>query len=188
MTNNNKIGEFVMSALEKKDSVAIYRHIPEVTAKAVFSHCENFRYSLTVQNRDLSAGKTVCVIMQNPSLANQDIADKSAQFLEKLIFQKEYKEFKNVAKIIIVNQFAFIQTNDFKCSDEAIGVDNDSHILKSIEASDIVLIAWGISNKYKKRQAHINSLIKQFPNKTLLQTKKHPSRGTYTDFLKPYNI
>ena len=73
--------------------------------------------------------------MQNPSVANVEIADKSVQFLEKLIFTKGYSEFRNVKKIIIVNQFAFIKTNDFNGSELHIGQKNDVHILEAIRES-----------------------------------------------------
>jgi len=87
-----------------------FNHIEDVTAKATFSECGNYRYMLEITN-DLSEGnKSVCVIMQNPSKANSEIADKSAQFLEKLIFTKNYAEFKDVKKIAIVNQFSYVQT------------------------------------------------------------------------------
>jgi len=186
MATHKGIEEFIMNSLIKSDSVTIYRHIPEVTAQASLSSCKKFRYRLTINNPALKKGKTVCVVMQNPSVANSDIADKSAQFLEKLIFLKDYSEFKDVKEIIIVNQFAYIQTKDFKGSDKNIGVDNDVHIAQAIKSSDIILIAWGVSNKYRKRQLTINSILNKFSNKVLLQTKKHPSRGTYKDFIKPY--
>jgi len=126
--------------------------------------------------------------MQNPSIANSDIADKSAQFLEKLIFKKDYNEFKEAKKIIIVNQFAYVQTNDFDGSERYIGEENDNHIRQAVNAADIVLIAWGVSNGYEERKQDINSIINEFSNKVLLQTKAHPSRGRYVDFIEPYSI
>ena len=166
----------------------IYRHIPSASAEAVFSECGNFRYKLTIESDISNGNQTVCVVMQNPSVANSDIADKSAQFLERLIFEKGYKEFNDVSKIIIVNQFAYVQTNDFDGSDACIGEDNDKHITDAISTSDIVLVAWGKSNPYKERKRVINSIISDYEGKLLLQTKRHPSRGTYSDFVEPYSI
>ena len=127
--------------------------------------------------------------MQNPSVANVEIADKSVQFLEKLIFTKGYSEFRNVKKIIIVNQFAFIKTNDFNGSELHIGQKNDEHILEAIRESDIVLIAWGRSNRYSERKEAVNNMLAAHSGKkTLLETKSHPSRGTYTNFIQTYRI
>ena len=114
---------------------------------------------------------------KNPSVANAEIADKSVQFLEKLIFTKRYSEFRNVKKIIIVNQFAFIKTHDFSGSESHIGQENDAHILAAIRESDIVLIAWGRSNRYSERKAVVNTMLAAHSGKTLLETKKSPFHG-----------
>ncbi|MDP8162892.1 DUF1643 domain-containing protein [Pasteurella skyensis] len=163
-----------------------FKHIDNVDVQAVFSN--NYRYSLEITKNNTNNGKTVCVIMQNPSEANKERADKSVQFIEKLIFLKGYSEFANVRKIIIVNQFAYIQKKGFQGLDEHIGVDNDKYIKESIEKSEIVLIAWGVSNTCYDRQNEINRILAKYENKVLLQTKKHPSRGTYKDFIEKYEI
>ncbi len=164
-----------------------FQHIEGVTAKAMFSNCKKYRYRLEITKENTPKGKTVCVIMQNPSVANSEEADRSVQFLEKLIFQKEYSEFDLVKNIIIVNQFAYIQTNNFDGTDEYIGEDNDTQIQAAIRESDIILIAWGASNSYSSRKLEINKMIATTKGKLLLQTKSHPSRGTYIDFVEPYN-
>lgn len=166
----------------------IFRHIEGVSVDAVFANCKKYRYKLSIQDDDSSGSETVCVIMQNPSVANAEIADKSVQFLEKLIFTKGYNEFRNVKKIIIVNQFALIQTNDFKGLESDIGENNDGHILEAIRESNIVLIAWGRDNPYSERKKAVNNMLAKHPGKTLLETKKHPSRGTYINFIKTYSI
>ena len=182
------IGKIVAETLKEKDNIMIFRHIEGVSAEAVFSEGGKFRYKLTIENTIGNGDKTVCVVMQNPSVANSDRADKSAQFLEKLIFKKDYDEFKDVKNIIIVNLFAYVQTNDFDGSAEHVGSENDNYIHQAVNASDIVLIAWGASNGYVKRKQVINSIITGFPNKVLLQTKAHPSRGKYVDFIETYSI
>ncbi len=127
--------------------------------------------------------------MQNPSVADDKVADKSVQFLEKLILEnKGYPQFKGVNRIIIVNQFAYIKTNDFIGSTEHIGEENDLYIRKSITEADIILIAWGVSNAYKNRQDQIISVIKDVGKKEVYATKKHPSRGRYKDFIYKYSI
>lgn len=166
----------------------IYKHIPGVQAGAEFSNCKKFRYQLTLENTTRTKGDSLCVIMQNPSVANTKIADKSVQFLEKLIFEKENELFENIKTIAIVNQFAYIQTKDFKGASFKIGKANDSFIRRAIEGSDMVLIAWGKTNSYSERRNVIHAILKDYPKKRLLKTKIHPSRGTYKDFIEPYSF
>lgn len=164
----------------------VYRHLNLIDANAIYSICGKYRYQLTLQHKGKENGQTVCVIMQNPSVAGSEFADKSVQFLETLIFQKKYTEFKKTSKVLIVNQFARIQTKNFKGRVSDIGPENDNHIQKAICKSDIILIAWGKTNPYLDRQKVIIHMIQSFENKKILMTKKHPSRGSYQDFITSY--
>lgn len=162
-----------------------YLHIPEVKVTAHFSKDNQFRYQLSITK---TIGKQICVIMQNPSIACELFADKSVQFLENLVFKNEfkYKEFEGVGTIVIVNLFAFIQTNFFVGNDDQIGIENDEVIEKAIEKSDIILIAWGASSQYKKRHEFIFSTLKKNPDKPIYKTNKHPSRGSYKNFITEF--
>ncbi|MBT8283073.1 MAG: DUF1643 domain-containing protein, partial [Muriicola sp.] len=91
-------------------------------------------------------------------------------------------------QILIVNQFARIQTRDFKGRSVDIGKENDAYLNKAIHSSDIVLIAWGKRNQFPERQEAILELLRLSGEKVILSTKKHPSRGSYTDFIKPMTI
>ena len=164
----------------------VFHHLPHISARGEFSACARFRYRLTLTDTRKEYGKTICVIMQNPSIANDQIADKSVQFLEKLIFEKDLLEFMLVNRCIIVNQFARIQTHFFKGEPEDMGKDNDLAIEKALQESDLVLIAWGKNNPYAKRQKTILELLQRLEPKEVFMTKKHPSRGYYDDFLKPF--
>ena len=163
----------------------IYRHIKQVSAQALFSNCKKYRYRLDISLNEPTDSNTkiVCAVMQNPSAANSEIADKSVQFLEKLIFTKGNSHFSGVKKLIVVNQFAFVQTNDFSGQDEHIGPDNDSYIRQALSESDIILVAWGSSNAYKARKAAVNAMLKATNGKTLLLGKSHPSRASYDDYV-----
>jgi hypothetical protein len=164
----------------------VFHHIDHINATTQFSSCATYRYRLTLQHTKRKKGITVCVIMQNPSVASNEVADKSVHFLEKLIFEMNYPEFKKVNKIIIVNQFARVQTKDFVGSVEQIGPDNDMYLYDAVKESQIVLLAWGKKNPYVNRQEAILRMISEFREKVLLMTKKHPSRGAYKDFILPY--
>ena len=126
--------------------------------------------------------------MQNPSDANNERADKSVQFLESLVFEKDYEIFKNVRKIIIVNQFAFIQKHGFAGKDDQIGEENDRELTEAIKESDIVLIAWGKNNHFRDRKELVYSILTDLKDKTIYENKKHPSRGYYKDFIKAVEI
>lgn len=182
------IETIVLQAFQKKDSVMIYSHIKGVKVESTFSECNDYRYELSIEKTDSQGTETVCVIMQNPSVANDEIADKSVQFLEKLIFQKSYPQFSKVKKIVIVNQFAYVQTNGFTGIDKHIGSENDKYITQAVNDADISLVAWGRSNIYRERQISINAILKSSSCKNLLRTKSHPSRGTYKDFVEEYRI
>ena len=165
-----------------------FEHLQHLNVSALFSKNGKFRYQLSISKKDTKNDKTLCVIMKNPSIANELVADKSVQFLEKLIFEKNYPEFKDVNKIIVVNQFAFIQTNNFEGNDNEIGSENDYYVLKAINESQIILIAWGRSNTHIERKETILKFIRTQKNKKIYQTKKHPSRGFYSDFIEKYVI
>ncbi|WP_188369838.1 DUF1643 domain-containing protein [Muriicola marianensis] len=153
--------------------------------KAVFSECRRFRYLLNLTDTTRHPSKTVCVVMQNPSIADEEVADKSVQFLEQLIFKKDLPEFKGVHSCSIVNQFGKVQTTNFRGGTGDIGVENDRHLEEAIEEADIVLIAWGKKNAYESRKEFIMELLRRSGKKTVLETRKHPSRGHYRDFIVP---
>lgn len=168
--------------------MAIYKHIDNLNVTAEFSKNNKFRYKLEAIKTDRtdSDRKIICVIMQNPSDADKNVADKSVQFIEKLIFNEDYKEFENVHKIIVVNQFAYVQKKDFKCDESFIGSKNDEKIKSAINESKIILVAWGKSNRYYDRQEAIKRMLRLTTNKKMYETKKHPSRGFYKNFTIDY--
>lgn len=174
--------------MRKNKSIKVFHHIADVTVGACFSECGSFRYMLEVEHEKRKGNKTVCVIMQNPSVADEQKADRSVQFIEKLVFQKDYQEFSQAGKLIVVNQFAYIQTKDFHGSDQLVGPHNDEYIREAIENSDIILIAWGKTNRYEKRKAAIKQILCQYSEKIVLKTRSHPSRGWYKDFIIPYIV
>ena len=176
-------------------------HIQDVEVEAFFSECRSFRYKLSITKSKARGSKTICVIMQNPSDADEEKADGTVKFLEELIFEKDYYEqFSQVNKIEIVNQFAYVQSSDFKGSDEKIGPENDTSVTESIERADIILVAWGRTNPYGERIEAINEIIKRNKSgKVLLEAIWHPSfvlrNGGFSNekvknksYIKDYNI
>ena len=157
----------------------LYSHIDGVEVTVLFSREGESRYrnrlEITLQSAPTS-GKTVCAVMQNPSYAGEDVADKSVQFLEKVVFQKGPPEFEGVRRLIVVNQFAYIETNDFEGLPRQIGELNDAAIKVALDESDIIVLAWGSSNRLEARKDYVLGLLGDM----------HPSRGRCDGFIQPY--
>lgn len=166
-----------------------YEHIAGVTVSASFSACNHYRYRLEILNGGIQAPwPTVCVVMQNPSYANENEADKSVQFMERLVFEKSYPEFERVGRLIVVNQFARIQTNGFKGNNDDIGIGNNAAIESALQESEIIILGWGSTNPYDDRKCFVLNLLKQMPDKQIFKTKSHPSRGCYEGFIQPFSV
>lgn len=167
----------------------VYKHIDYVTVTAQFAF-ENdlrYRYRLDITLTDAPpTGKTACVVMQNPSYAGEEVADKSVQFMEKVVFKKDLAEFADVRRLIVVNQFAYIQTNDFQGLPHEIGAVNDAAIKDALNESDIVILGWGAANRFTARKSYVLDLLAEMPQKMIYQTRMHPSRGRYDGFIQPY--
>lgn len=174
----------------KLEKVAMrYEHIDGVEVAAQFSSqgesCYRNRLEITLKDAP-PTGKTVCTVMQNPSYAGEDLADKSVQFLEKVVFKKGLPEFDGVRRLIVVNQFAYIQTNDFEGLPHQIGELNDAAIRAALHESDIVVLAWGSSNRFEARKAFVHGLLGGMNHKAIFKTRMHPSRGRYDGFIQPF--
>jgi hypothetical protein len=167
----------------------IYEHIDGVSVIAKFTWEGELRYRYRLEIVLIDAvptGKTACVVMQNPSYAGVDVADKSVQFMEKVVFKKGLPEFVGVSRLIVVNQFARIQTNNFQGLPCEIGALNDAAIKEALHESDIVILGWGSSNRFEERKAFVLGLLEEMKQKTLFKTRMHPSRGRYDGFVQPY--
>jgi len=101
------------------------------------------------------------------------------RFLEKVVFKKGLPEFDGVRRLIVVNQFTYIQTNDFEGLPHQIGELNDAAIMTALNESDIVVLAWGSNSRFEERKAYVMGLLGDMTHKTLLRTKMHPSCGRY---------
>ena len=166
----------------------IYRHIEGVHVKAEFSPDRKYRYCLEVTKNDSRArDRTACVIMQNPSYANEEIADRSVQFMERIVLTRNLPEFSGVGRLTVVNLYAFIQTKDFVPAPEKIGPRNDQAIEEAIRESEIVVLAWGSSKALLSQELFIMHILDKYPGKTLFKTKSHPSRGRFDGFIAPFH-
>jgi hypothetical protein len=163
-------------------------HIKNVTVKAQFATEGGLRYRYRLEITKVGASrspKTACVVMQNPSYAGEEKADKSVQFMEKNVLALGLPEFEGVERLIVVNQFARVQTNDFVGHLSDIGTKNDKAIEAALVESEIIIIGWGKSNRFEARKEFVMSLLKRMRDKRFYKTKMHPSRGCYSGFIQP---
>lgn len=168
-----------------------YSHIKNVTAKAQFATEGDLRYRYRLEISKVGASrfpKTACVVMQNPSYAGEEESDKSVRFMERNVFELGLPEFKGVERLVVVNQFARIQTNDFVGLPSDIGEENDKAIEAALEESEIIIIGWGVSNRFEARKKFVLGLLKHMGSKHLYETRMHPSRGRYAGFIQPLSI
>lgn len=167
-----------------------FEHVDGLSIRAVFQEigASRYRYLLEATSNAPRGSKTACFVMQNPSIADERQADRSAQFVEKLVFQKGLPEFNEVSTVLVVNQFGLIQTTDFSGSADHIGPDNDRHVISALERSDIVVLAWGASNGYEERKSFVLGELRRMPRKTVFLAAKHPSRASYEGFLKEFSV
>lgn len=164
-----------------------HNHIDGVKVSAEFSKDKKYRYRMEIVLQSGPArGKTVCVVMQNPSYANEDRADKSVQFMEKVVFLKNLPEFRGAKRLIVMNQFAYIETHNFEGRSNQIGVENNSAIESALKESDVIILGWGSGNKFKDRQDFVIGLLKKLKGKKIFKTRMHPSRGRYQGFIQPF--
>ena len=104
------------------------------------------------------------------------------------MFQKALPEFNGVNRLIIVNQFARIKTNDFIGLPEEIGSDNNTVIEAALQESDIVVIAWGSSNRFKDRKEFELGLLTNMTDKQLFQTKMSSHEVKYDGFIQAFDV
>jgi len=90
--------------------------------------------------------------------------------------------------LIVVNQFAAIQTNDFQGLPREIGSGNDAAIETALNESDIIILGWGSTNPFDQRKAFVLGLLQKMNVKQLFKTKMHPAWGCYDGFVQPFSI
>jgi len=124
-----------------------------IKKSAVFSNCRKYRYSLTRSWN--SAGGYVLFIGLNPSIADEKIDDPT---LTRCInFAKDW----GYGGLIMVNLFAYISTYpiDLKKVKLPIGNNNNKHILKNHQKSQLTVAAWGNDGHFLKRDKEVLKII-----------------------------
>ena len=124
-----------------------------IKKSAVFSKCRKYRYSLTRSWN--SADGYVLFIGLNPSIADETIDDPT---LTRCInFAKDW----GYGGLIMVNLFAYMSTypTDLKKVKLPIGNNNNKHILKNHQKSQLTVAAWGNDGHFLKRDKEVLKII-----------------------------
>jgi len=124
-----------------------------IKKSAVFSSCRKYRYSLT-RAWNLT-GNYVLFIGLNPSIADELIDDPT---LKRCInFAKDW----GYGGLIMVNLFAYVSTHpsELKNTKLPIGKENDKHILKNHQKSQLTVIAWGNDGYLYDRDKEVLAII-----------------------------
>ena len=124
-----------------------------IKKSAVFSNCRKYRYSLTRSWN--SADGYVLFIGLNPSIADEKIDDPT---LTRCInFAKDW----GYGGLIMVNLFAYMSTYpiDLKKVKLPIGNNNNKHILKNHQKSQLTVAAWGNDGHFLKRDKEVLKII-----------------------------
>ncbi|MEA1011135.1 DUF1643 domain-containing protein [Bacillus cereus] len=159
---------------------------------ALFDDSKTYRYSL---ERIWDPHKErVLFIMLNPSSANQDSEDATS----KRCFN--FAKGLGFGSLEIVNLFAYIATNREELlqvsKEDAIGPENENHVIRALNRADMVIAAWGENCKYHNRHKDIHELFQGYHLHCLGKTRdgfpRHPlylSKDSQPmDYIKPERI
>ncbi|WP_418181331.1 DUF1643 domain-containing protein (plasmid) [Aliarcobacter lanthieri] len=105
---------------------------------AKFSEDKLHRVYLSIPFKNRTNTKTLCIIGQNPSIANEFNSDKTISFLEEQIYNR-YPEY---SEIIIVNLFSRIDTSK-EFTDDLIRPEFEKDLFDIIKTNTDILLILG---------------------------------------------
>lgn len=158
----------------------IVRHhqTPHGVREAVYSSCEKYRYSLTVEWGD---GRRLLYVMLNPSKATELANDPTIERCERRARQLGYGSFR------VVNLFGLRETSPkrLKKARKPEGLGNTDHLSKAVQWSDDILAAWGVHGGHLDQGPKVETLLRR-GNQALLclgLTKAgHPRHPLYVSY------
>ncbi len=83
-----------------------YEKVDKENIEAYFSEDGLYRLYLSIPLLDRVGNRTICIVGQNPSKANENVADKTLHYLEKFVFEKMHA----YSKIIMLNLYSRVDT------------------------------------------------------------------------------
>lgn len=149
---------------------------------AVYSDCENYRYSLT-RTWDAN-GTRATFVMLNPSTATEVQNDPTVERCERRSRALGFGAFQ------VTNIFAYRATDprDMRAQSDPNGPDNDTAILAAADWADAIICAWGTHGAHLDRGAQVSALLRA-QTKPLhhlgLSKAGHPKHPLYISYAQP---
>jgi hypothetical protein len=144
---------------------------------ATISLCGLYRYTLT---RDTGGGSGIVnFIMLNPSTADASVDDPTIRRCIGFARAWGYRT------LVVTNLFALRATDPaaLKTAVEAVGPENDGHLLEQARVADLVVCAWGATGKLYGRGDRVTLILAVEARKTLHCLRKtaagHPGHPLY---------
>ncbi len=161
----------------------------EVPGKsAIISPCGKFRYTLS---RSWSGGAGIVNwCMCNPSDADAELDDPTVRKITAFTRQWGY------CGHVVTNGHAYRSPNPktLPLQPDAVGPDNDEHILREARRASIVVVAWGVNGALNGRNRKVLEILSEAnrPIFCLRKTKdghpEHPLYIPYSQRLQPYSL
>jgi len=155
-------------------AVILRRHVKgDAVSEAVYSDCGAYRYALT---RVWAMGPRVSFVMLNPSTATEVQNDPTVERCERRARAMGYGGFA------VGNIFGFRATDPrvMRAQADAVGPENDAHVLQLAGWGERVICAWGTHGAYLGRGAQVEALLRRgglqlwHLGLTLAGAPKHP--------------
>ncbi len=141
---------------------------------AIFDKTQEYRYVLW-RTWDQNAPR-ITFIMLNPSTANEFENDPTIRRC--ISFAKQW----GFGSLGVVNLFAYRATNPIEIYtvDDPIGKENDLHILRELEKTELVILAWGTKGAYLNRDKNVLDMLSSFDLFAIDISKEgHPKHPLY---------
>ncbi len=121
---------------------------------AIYSDCENFRYSLTRIWQ--AGGNTALFVMLNPSTATEVENDPTVERCERRARALGFGGFR------VCNIFAWRATDprNMRAQSDPVGPGNDAAIDEASQWADRVICAWGTHGAHLERGAKVEALLR----------------------------
>ncbi len=113
---------------------------------AAYSPCGQYRYRL---ERIIAPGPAMGIVMINPSRATEDLDDPTIASVQRLCARLGF------GRAIIGNLFAWRTPDVAELARIAdpVGPDNDAHLAALAREADVIVVAWGASDKLPRGHA-----------------------------------
>jgi len=132
--------------------------------EAKFTSDELHRSCLAIPFLEREGDRKLCIIGQNPSNANEEVADKTLHFLERFVFET----LPHYTRITMLNLFSRVDTDKSKTTD-LLRLECEREYRRNIKEHNEFLIVFGLiknqgAYNFKKKAL---SLKKQLANKNV---------------------